>query len=112
MKGKFKSKCVSINHDIFSNGVEHIILRKTSSVAHWLFFKNLEKNLINKQAKIVCSACQAVGKDCSSSNTVCITNSSLENILEGDETIPEDNTDLSAENYVEDITCRNNGPNY
>ena len=102
MEGKFKSKCGCINHDIFSNSVEHIILRKTSLVAHRLSYKSLfEKNLINKRAKNVCSACLAVSKDCSSSNTVCITNSSLENIPEEDETIPEDNTDYSADNYVE-----------
>ena len=82
-EGKFKSKCGCINHDIFSNSVEHIILRKISLVAHRLSYKSLlEKNLINKRAKNVCLACLAVGKDCSSSNTVCITNISLENILE------------------------------
>ena len=82
--------------------MEQIILRKTSSVAHRLSYKNLiEKNLINKRVKNVCSACLAVGQDCSSSNTVCIPNISLENIPEEDETIPEDNTDLSADNYVE-----------
>ena len=92
MEGKFKSKCGCINHDIFSNSVEHIILRKTSSN--------------------VCSACLAVGKGCSSSNMVCITNSSLENIPEEDETIPEDNTDLSANNYVEIIKNIENISNF
>ena len=32
---------------------------------------------------------------------VCITNISLKNIPEEDETTPEDNTDLSADNHVE-----------
>ena len=31
----------------------------------------------------------------------CITNISLENIPEEDDTIPEDNTDLTTNNYVE-----------
>ena len=112
-EGKFKSKCGCINHDIFSNSVEHIILRKASLVAHRLSYKSLfEKNLINKRAKNVCSACLAVSKDCSSSNTVCITNSSLENIPEEDETIPEDNTDLSGDNYVEIIKNIENISNF
>ena len=82
--------------------MEHIILRKTSSVVHRLSYKNLiEKKLINSWAKNVCSVCLAVGKDCSKSNMACITNILLENIPEEDETTPQDNTDLSADNYVE-----------
>ena len=82
--------------------MEHIILTKTSSVSHRLSYKNLiERKLINSREEYVCSACLAVGKDCSSSNMVCITNISIQSIPEENETIPEDNTDLSADNYVE-----------
>ena len=82
--------------------MEHIILTKTSSVSHSLSYKNLiERKLINSREKYVCSACLAVGKDCSRSNMVCITNISIQSIPEENETIPEDNTDLSADNYVE-----------
>ena len=46
-EGKFESTCCCINHGKFSNGVEHSISRKTSSVAHRLCKIRAKKILLS-----------------------------------------------------------------